>query len=121
MKTRRISWHGFAILVVVLLGSGSCSSEEEAIRLPETPVLSGRERVVLAVERYIRVYERPERDSRIITHLRRGDVLPVETRTPDGSWVEVQQHDVQGWLERDTVRSFSSREQALNALQVLER
>jgi hypothetical protein len=115
-----VLWRRIAVAVIVVSGASACSSGDEEIRLPETPVLSGRERVVLAVERYVRVYERPERDARIISHVRRGDVLPVETRTPDGSWIEVRQHDVQGWLERDFVRSFSSREQALNARQLLE-
>ena len=120
MKRLRVLLRGVAVLAIAVIGASSCSSDEDEIRLPETPILSGRERVVLAVEEYVRVYERPTRDARIMTHLRRGDVLPVEARTPDASWVEVRQHDIQGWIEGETARSFSSREQALNARKLLE-
>lgn len=108
----------FAILVIVAVAA--CSQGDSSVELPETPVLSGRDRYVLAVEPYVRVYTGPERTSAIVTHLRRGDVLAVESRTPDERWIEVRQLSLQGWIEREGVRSFSSREQAINARSLLD-
>lgn len=109
---------GLAIVATVaVLG---CSQDDASVSLPETPVLSGRDRFVLAVDPYVRVYTGPERTSPIVTHLRRGDVLAVESRTPDERWIEVRQLSLQGWIEREGVRSFSSREQAINARSLLD-
>jgi hypothetical protein len=97
-----------------------CTGNEEAVELPETPVLFGQDRFVLATDQYVRVHTLPDTTSEIRMHLRRGDVLPVAGRTPDGSWVEVRRLEIQGWVERTSVRTFSSREQALNAGRTLE-
>ena len=128
MRSPRKQIHRFFYRSMYALGIGSvmiatlagCSRDDTAVTLPETPVLSGRDRFVLAVDPYVRVYAGPVRTSPVVTHLRRGDVLPVESRTPDERWIEVRQLSLQGWIEREGVRSYSSREQAINARGLLD-
>lgn len=112
------------ITAIVLIGVvavmiSSCNGRSDRITLPETPVLFGRSRFALVVDAYARVYATPDRTAEIRTHLRRGDVLAIESRTPDETWIEIQRLDIQGWIESNGIRTFSSREQALNARQML--
>ena len=113
---------GLAFLAVTLVVAtlGGCGRSRDEIALPETPVLSGRDRYALVVEAYVRVHSAPGGEAPIRTHLRLGDVLPVESRTPDDAWVEIRRLDLQGWIQRSTVRLFSSREQAINARRTLD-
>ncbi|MFW5795906.1 MAG: hypothetical protein ACOCV0_01780 [Alkalispirochaeta sp.] len=105
---------------VAVIMLGGCAGKDDTVALPETPVLFGQNRFALVTDRYVRVYELPDTSSVIRMHLRRGDVLPVAGRTPDESWIELRRLEVQGWVERSSVRTFSSREQALNAGRTLE-
>lgn len=108
---------GFLVVALIL---GGCDRNDNRVTLPETPVLSGTNRFVLVVDTYVRIRSTPNRESAIKTHARRGDVLKVKSRTPDEMWVEVQQMPVEGWVLRDSIRLYSSREQALNARLLLD-
>jgi hypothetical protein len=102
--------------VFVVAVFAGCSSEEERVHLPETPVLSGQGSVALVTEAYVRLFDRPDFAGAVIGHGRRGDVLAVAARTADAEWVQVDGGDARfGWLPARYLRLFSSREQALNA------
>lgn len=105
----------FGIVSLAILFLGSCNGGESSIRFPETPVLSGQNRYALVVEVYARVYGSPDRESPIAGHLRRGEILEVDGRTPDESWVQIRRLPLEGWVETETLRLFASRERALNA------
>lgn len=120
MRRRPILPSIIVLALFVILFLIGCTGRDRAITLPETPVLSGQDRYVLAIDQYVRVYGAPESTAAIVTHLRQGDVLAVESRTPDEEWIEVKQLSMQGWIERHRVRLFSSREQALNARRLLD-
>jgi hypothetical protein len=108
-------------VIVLTLVLGGCRKDDAQLSLPETPVLSGNNRFVLVVDTYARIHGTPSRDSLIKTQTRRGDILTVKSRTPDEIWVEVRQLPVEGWILRESVRLFPSREQALNARHLLDK
>ena len=106
-------------LCVPLLIAG-CSRDEDALALPETPVLSGQDTVALVAEEYVRLLDRPDGTAGVVGHGRRGDVLAVVSTTPDGRWIELDDARRHGWVRRDYLRLYGSREQALNAQEMLE-
>lgn len=109
----------FSILAVLLLG---CGSEEStpSIELAETPVLSGRGSYALVTIEYARLYREPAVESETVAHARRGDVLAVLANTPDQLWFRLQAPEIQGWVEVDSLRLFSTEEQARNARGLLD-
>ena len=101
----------------------SACNEREApptLDLAETPVLSGHARYALVTIEYVRLYERPDSDATILFHARCGDVLTVIGSTPDRLWFETEAQGRSGWIDRESLRLFSTQEQARNARETLD-
>lgn len=107
-----------SLLLALLLTA--CSGPETGIELPPTPVLSGQRDFALVTESYVRLHVRPDVESGVGTHARRGDVLRVIGRTADQRWIEVEDAERHGWIRRDYLRLFASREQAINGQELLD-
>ena len=115
-------------VAVLFLG---CEREvpEEEVFLPPTPVISVRPYWAVATESYSRVHSRPDTQSTISGHLRRGDVTSVasiSTRTDLSSgrtvlWYQIALDDLSGWIQGGSLEFFESRRRALNSSRFMTR
>lgn len=112
-------------LAALVLGGCSAGEELQHIELPQTPVLSVRESWGVVEAPYIRVYHAPEEEARIVGHLRSGVVAEITGRvvSPVGGgqegWVQVRQEGLLGWVDRQEIDLFDTRERAENAARAI--
>lgn len=107
------------VLLLSMLALSGCSRGPARIELPPTPVLTGQGDYALVTVEYARLHTRPDVLSGVGTHGRRGDVLRVIGQTADRRWIEVEDAERHGWIRRDYLRLFASREQAVNGQELL--
>lgn len=121
---RKISIYISIILIItVILSFSSCEKQEEVlgdIELPPAPLVSESESWAVIEAPYLRLRERPETGSRLVTTLWKGYVLEVKSRSPekaivdDGEdyWYQVNYDGLQGWVFGSYLGVYDSREAA---------
>ena len=97
-----------AISIALLTIMVSCRREvePEKITLPPTPVLSIRSNWAVVQSPFLRVREEPFADAKIHTHLRRGAVLEIISRTEkketvekeSSYWYNINYEGLRGWV-----------------------
>ena len=101
-----------------------CEKREEPlgdIILPPAPLVSENESWAVIESSYLRLRERPEANSRLVTTLWRGYVLEVVSRSPnkvymddeEDYWYQVSYDGLQGWVFGSYLAVFDSREEAV--------
>ena len=78
----------------------------EHIELPPTPVLSIRSTWAVVTSPFLRVREEPLAEARVLTHIRRGAVLEILSRTErkeeiedaTSYWYQVSYEGLRGWV-----------------------
>ncbi len=101
----------------------SCEKEEEQfgdIELPPAPLISESERWAVIEAAYLRLRERPETDSRLVTTLWKGYVLEVLSRSSskmymddlEDYWYQINYDGLQGWVFGSYLKIYDSHEEA---------
>jgi len=115
----------FSFLFIISLASilFSCSREEKLspIPLPPTPVSTLEEQWGVVTSHLLRVRENPEKGAKILTHLRRGSVVEILTRTTkpekieniEGFWYQIDYKGLKGWVFGGYLKEFDSKVEAL--------
>ncbi len=101
----------------------SCSGEElnESIIMPSTPVLTVQTYWGVVNSSYIRVTDKNDRYNKIITTLRKGDIVEIlskETEKGSGKkayWYEVKIDHIIGVVPEVVIELYNSRAKASNA------
>lgn len=103
----------------------SCMKKEEIIdvELPETSVVSSNSSWGVVKFPYVRVRKSPDINDTISSAFRQGDIVKIlksteHTTTNEGEdilWFYTVLDDVEGWVDGDNLRIFSSKEQASTA------
>jgi hypothetical protein len=98
----------FLVLSPACLWLAGCSKPvaEEPINLPPTPVLSIRSSWGVVRSDILRIREEPFTKARTLTHLRRGSVMEILSRTDKKEsvdersdyWYQVSFEGVRGWV-----------------------
>ena len=114
------------ILITGLLvfAAAGCEKKEEPlgdIELPPAPLVSENESWAVIESSYLRLRERPEAESRLVTTLWRGYVLEIISRSPnkvfmdneEDYWYQVNYDGLQGWVFGSYLVVFDSREEAV--------
>jgi len=113
------------ILFIICLAAflTGCEQKEESfedIELPPAPLVSESENWAVIESSYLRLRERPEAESRLVTTLWRGYVLEVISRSPEkvimddeeDFWYQVNYDGLQGWVFGSYLVVHDSREAA---------
>lgn len=101
----------------------SCEKQEEImgdIELPPAPLISESESWAVIEAAYLRLRERPESTSKLVTTLWKGYVLEVKSRSPEKAieediedyWYQVSYDGLQGWVFGSYLVVLDSREAA---------
>ncbi|HEB09947.1 MAG TPA: SH3 domain-containing protein [Spirochaetales bacterium] len=111
-----------AISIAMLTIMASCQRqvEPEKITLPPTSVLSIRSSWAVVKSPFLRVREEPFADAKILTHVRRGAVLEIISRTEkketvenDSSyWYNINYEGLRGWVFGSYIEVLDSRSKA---------
>ncbi len=120
---KKIYFYIIVICVIWSISAVSCEKEEETlgdIELPPAPLISQTENWAVIETDYLRLRERPEKESPLVTTLWKGYVLEVLSRNPakvimDGFedyWYKVNYDGLQGWVFGSYLKIFNSREAA---------
>ena len=142
---RRLPFMLLALLLVAGAVLSACADREEEIggvELPETPIVSVRDRRGVVMGSYVRVREEAARDAAVRNYVRRGLVVEVtEVLDPDAGngnrrasgdaaarrslepgedfWVRIRAGDVDGWVQESDLSLYESRTRARNAAREL--
>lgn len=117
-----------ALLIAAALLSGCGQREaERPITLPPTPALSVRAHWGVAKERYLRAFNGPSTDSKVVFLLRAGDILEItaksgytdRVRAERDYWYHVIFEKREGWVFGSWLDLYESRERAENASRLL--
>lgn len=111
------------LILTIILFANSCEKQEETlgdIVLPPAPLVSESENWAVIDAPYLRLRERSEIESRLITTLWKGYVLKVKSRSPeqvivDGQqdyWYQVSYDGLQGWVFGSYLEVFDNLEAA---------
>jgi len=109
-----------SLLSLSLLFSCQRQVEPEKITLPPTPVLSIRSNWAVVKSPFLRVREEPFADAKIQTHVRRGAVLEIISRTErketveNGSsyWYNINYEGLRGWVFGSYIEVLDSQSKA---------
>jgi hypothetical protein len=113
-----------ALLVLTLLLPASCAEDEiGTFDLPTTEILSVRKNWAVVSLSYLPLYEEPSIDAPSRWHARRGEVFEVleqslETEylySREDYWFRIGHDGAEGWAFGAGLRSYASREEALDA------
>ncbi|MBI9106889.1 MAG: SH3 domain-containing protein [Spirochaetales bacterium] len=110
----------FALIMPLLTG---CEEKEDTlgdIELPPTPLVVASESCGVIETAYLRLRERPDVESRIVTTLWRGYVLEIMSRSPsrdvveyeEDFWYQVNYDGLQGWVFGSNMTIYTSKEEA---------
>lgn len=117
-----------SLLVILFLGAVvSCSSNDD-IQLPEREALTSGPGYAVALEQYVRIHGEPNRDSVVVGHLRRADVVPITSHSMFvddindvlSRWYEVESDAGSGWVFGGYLSLFDRPGRAENAAASLE-
>lgn len=112
--------HLFMIALTCLCFGCVKKAEEEKILLPPTPVLSIRSNWAVVTSTFLRIREEPFSDAKILTHLRKGYILEILSRTQKKEsvedqisyWYRVSFEGLRGWVFGAYLEILDSRTQA---------
>ncbi len=110
------------LFVLMILLSFACSKkiEHKEIQLPYTPILSSGSSWGVVISNYVRVKEDPSDSSTMLTSLTKGSIVEVLflSRTIElgvtVSWYHINIEGLRGWILKDDLDVFESKEQAVN-------
>ncbi len=110
----------FFILLSLFL---SCTREQEVpdIVLEPTPIMTGTTSWGVVNVSYLKINKEPDNDQHIITTLRKGDLVKIETvhyiikNGTSTLWYFISKDKLKGWVQDSSLNSYSTREQALTA------
>ena len=118
-RSRRAASLGIALLLALFV---ACEEEptEQRIELPETPIVSIRDRWAVVDDRYVRVREEPRVDASVSDYVRRGLIVEVAEvvengNGPDATWMRIAGQEVDGWVTESNLSLYESRARARNA------
>ena len=108
MESFRVAIRLTAIAVAAVIATASCQREADLgdIRLPPTTVLSVRARWGVIQSHLLRVREEPTKQSTVLQHVRRGNLVEILSRTDRveevegkiGYWYLVNYMGLKGWV-----------------------
>jgi hypothetical protein len=109
-----------SLLSLILIFSCQRQVEPEKITLPPTPVLSIRSNWAVVKSPFLRVREEPFADAKIHTHLRRGAVLEIISRTErkemveneSSYWYHINYEGLRGWIFGSYIEVLDSQSKA---------
>jgi cytochrome b len=110
-----------AAQLLIPLGCGRRAQSATEIELPETPIVSIRDRWGVVTGSYVRVREEPNEGAAISDYVRRGVVVEVREVIEDArndagaSWLKIRGEAVDGWVVESGVSLYESRARADNA------
>ena len=118
-RSRRATGLGIAFLLALFV---ACEKEqtEQRIELPETPIVSIRDRWAVVDDRYVRVREEPRVDASVSDYVRLGLIVEVAEvvdngNGPDATWMRIAGQEVDGWVTESNLSLYESRARARNA------
>ncbi len=109
-----------SLTLLTIMVSCQRQVEPEKITLPPTPVLSIRSSWAVVKSPFLRVREEPFADAKILTHVRRGAVLEISSRTErketvenDSSyWYNINYEGLRGWVFGSYIEVLDSQSKA---------
>jgi len=105
----------------------SCSEKEPVpdIEMPATPIMTGTISWGVVNVSYLKISREADSDKHIVTTLRQGDVVKIESirtvndgREP-GTWYQIKKDKISGWVRDRYLNSYSTREKANTASKLL--
>jgi hypothetical protein len=123
---KRLLLHAPLVLgfVAVLIAFSGCDreSEEQRIELPETPIVSVRDRWAVVAGAYVRVRAEPADGAAVADYVRRGLIVEVAEVVDQGgaeaeTWMRITGDQVDGWVTGSDLSLYESRARARNAAQ----
>ncbi|MDC7239077.1 MAG: hypothetical protein PQJ50_01825 [Spirochaetales bacterium] len=117
------------ILAAAVLFFASCAPEEETpeIHMPATPILEGTSQWGVVNISYLKICRDPGDDQRIVTTLRQGDLVQIESvhiireGRSANIWYNISKGRIQGWVRDSFLDSYSTREKAETASGIMLR
>jgi hypothetical protein len=99
------------------------------LELPEVPLISGLPDWGVVNTVYAPVMDYSSRESKIITHLRRGAVVNIINRTPyqvkignaNSYWYRIHSESVDGWVYGEYLLLYETQEKAANAAKEIQK
>jgi len=103
----------------------SCSGEDQGweLEMPATPIMTGTSGWGVVNTAYLKISREPDNDRHIITTLREGDIVKVESihymKDPRGRqvfvWYHIRWENLSGWVREGYLDSYDTREKAMTA------
>ncbi len=120
---------GRVLLVILLLTLSlvSCTPREESleISLPSTPIMDGMSRWGVVNISYLKIARDPSDEQRIVTTLRKGDLVEIESvhylteRRNVSMWYNIKKDKFSGWVRDEYLDSFPTRDKAETASRIM--
>jgi hypothetical protein len=115
------------LIAAALLTSCGHREAEKPITLPPTPALSVRAHWGVAKSPYLRAFDGPSTDGKVVFLLRAGDILEItaksgytdQVRAERDYWYHVIFEKSEGWVFGAGLDLYESRERAENASRLL--
>ncbi len=105
------------LFFIFIIASCTKNSGLQELELPEDSAMNDANRFALIIETYVSLRDKPGDDGIAIAHARKLDIFPVEGLQiikDDGQqilWVNLGS----GWVKRDSVQLYPSKEKVLKA------
>ncbi|MEL3912140.1 hypothetical protein [Treponema pedis] len=107
------------LFILFFLSLCSCSKKErlKEVDLPSDSAMNDANRFALIIETYVSLRDKPGEDGIAIAHARRLDIFPVEglkivkNKDEQELWINLGT----GWIQRESVQLYPSKEKVLKA------
>lgn len=117
------------VLVISLFTSCGKKATYPDIELPATPLLSLSSRWGVVTSSYLRMREKPDRDSKPVATLWKGNILEIVSKGSDekvvddktGYWYQITYGGLQGWVFSSYIKLFDSLDEAERSSRELRR
>lgn len=110
-------------LLMLALVLFSCTPEEEMpeFSMPSTPIMDGISSWGVVNVSYLKICREPADDRHIVTTLRQGDLVQIESvhyireGRESKIWYNIRKDKFQGWVREESLDSYSTMEKAETA------
>ncbi len=117
----------FLILLAAAFLLVSCTPEVDPpeISMPATPILDGTSHWGVVNISYLKICRDPGDDQRIVTTLRQGDLVQIESvhiireGRDVNIWYNIRQDKIQGWVRDNFLDNYSTKEKAETASRIM--
>ncbi|MCD6121105.1 MAG: SH3 domain-containing protein [Spirochaetales bacterium] len=111
------------IIIALFSSLSSCKRKEEisTIPLPATPAFTIGTQWGVITSHFLRLRKNPDSKARILTHLRKGTLVEIMTKSTkrekiegqDSYWYQINYNGLKGWIFGGYLKEFNSKNAAL--------